>query len=401
MGKQKKITHLRFPGFKDNWENNKIGELTNVSAGATPSTLKKEYWGGNIRWMNSGELNLKRVFEVDNRITEFGLQKSSTKLLPKHCVLIGLAGQGKTRGTVAMNLVELCTNQSIAAIHPNNKFISDFIYHNLDNRYEELRGLSKGDGGRGGLNLQIIKSLEISLPSIPEQTKIATFLNEIDKRLQALKQKKNLLEQYKKGVMQQIFLQELRFKDDNGNDFADWEEKNGNAIFDSISDKKHNSDLPILAITQEFGAIPRDLIDYTVSVTDKSVESYKVVQIGDFIISLRSFQGGIEYSNYKGICSPAYIILRPHIYINNFFFKTYFKTESYIKELQKNLEGIRDGKMISFKYFSDIKLPFPCIEEQTKIADFISAVDDKINHCQSQIEKTEVWKKGLLQQMFV
>jgi type I restriction enzyme S subunit len=401
MGKQKKITHLRFPGFKDNWENNKIGELTNVSAGATPSTLKKEYWGGNIRWMNSGELNLKRVFEVDNRITEFGLQKSSTKLLPKHCVLIGLAGQGKTRGTVAMNLVELCTNQSIAAIHPNNKFISDFIYHNLDNRYEELRSLSKGDGGRGGLNLQIIKSLEISLPSIPEQTKIATFLNEIDKRLQALKQKKNLLEQYKKGVMQQIFLQELRFKDDNGNDFADWEEKNGNAIFDSISDKKHNSDLPILAITQEFGAIPRDLIDYTVSVTDKSVESYKVVQIGDFIISLRSFQGGIEYSNYKGICSPAYIILRPHIYINNFFFKTYFKTESYIKELQKNLEGIRDGKMISFKYFSDIKLPFPCIEEQTKIADFISAVDDKINHCQSQIEKTEVWKKGLLQKMFI
>ena len=200
--------------------------------------------------------------------------------------------------------------------------------------------------------------------------------------------------------MQKIFSQELRFKDDNGNDYPDWEEKNGDLIFESISDKKHTSDLPILAITQEFGAIPRDLIDYSVSVSDKSVESYKVVQIGDFIISLRSFQGGIEYSNYHGICSPAYIILRPHIQINSLFFKAYFKTSKYIKELQKNLEGIRDGKMISFKYFSDIKLPLPSLEEQTKIANFLSAIDDKINHCGVQIEKMEVWKKGLLQQMF-
>jgi type I restriction enzyme S subunit len=251
------------------------------------------------------------------------------------------------------------------------------------------------------INVGRISGIKISFPTLQEQTKIATFLTAVDEKLQALKQKKSLLEQYKKGVMQKIFSQELRFKDDNGKAFADWNYKNGNAIFQSISDKKHNSDLPILAITQEFGAIPRDLIDYTVSVTDKSVESYKVVQIGDFIISLRSFQGGIEYSNYKGICSPAYIILRPHIQINNFFFKTYFKTESYIKELQKNLEGIRDGKMISFKYFSDIKLPLPSLEEQTKIATFLSTIDDKINQCQAQITNTEVWKKGLLQGMFV
>ena len=85
--------------------------------------------------------------------------------------------------------------------------------------------------------------------------------------------------------------------------------KFGNEIFENISDKNHNSDLPILAITQDNGAIPRDLIDYNVTVTDKSIESYKVVQIGDFIISLRSFQGGVEYSAYKGICSPAYIVL--------------------------------------------------------------------------------------------
>ena len=121
----------------------------------------------------------------------------------------------------------------------------------------------------------------------------------------------------------------------------------GNVLFDSISDKDHNSDLPILAITQDQGAIPRDLIDYKMTVTEKSIASYKVVQKGDFVISLRSFQGGIEYSNYHGICSPAYIILRPNqdnVYRE--FYKYYLKTSNYIKQLQKNLEGIRDGKMI-------------------------------------------------------
>jgi type I restriction enzyme M protein len=188
-----------------------------------------------------------------------------------------------------------------------------------------------------------------------------------------------LLKQYKKGVMQQLFAQKLRFKKDNGHDFENWQRKKGNEIFENISNKNHNSDLPILAITQEYGAIPRELIDYNVLVTDKSVESYKVVDIGDYIISLRSFQGGIEYSNYKGICSPAYIILKPFLPIDRIFYKFYFKTESYIQELNKKLEGIRDGKMVSFKYFSDIELPFPSIEEQIKIGEFLNAIDKKIN----------------------
>ena len=91
-----------------------------------------------------------------------------------------------------------------------------------------------------------------------------------------------------------------------------WTEQFGDALFDQISDKKPEPGLPVLAITQEHGAIPRHMIDYHVSVTEKSIESYKVVQVGDFIISLRSFQGGIEYSQYQGICSPAYVVLRRH-----------------------------------------------------------------------------------------
>jgi type I restriction enzyme S subunit len=189
------------------WKDTTISKIANVYAGATPSTTKTEFWGGDIRWMNSGELNLKRVYEVENRITELGLKSSSTKLLPEFCVLIGLAGQGKTRGTVAMNFVELCTNQSIAAILPNEKvFDSEFLFHNLDNRYNELRSLSKGDGGRGGLNLQIIKAMDIKLPCLAEQKKISRFLKQIDMKIKYIDSQIELTKQYKKGLLQNMFI---------------------------------------------------------------------------------------------------------------------------------------------------------------------------------------------------
>jgi len=175
---------------------------------------------------------------------------------------------------------------------------------------------------------------------------------------------------------------------------------NGDIVFEQITNKNHNSDLPILAITQEHGAIPRDKIDYNVSVTDKSIESYKVVEIGDFIISLRSFQGGIEYSVYKGICSPAYIILRKKINAVEHFFKQYLKTDSFIQELNRDIEGIRDGKMVSYKQFSNLLLPTPLLEEQQKIADCLSSIDELVSGQTQKLEALKAHKKGLMQQLF-
>jgi len=179
-----------------------------------------------------------------------------------------------------------------------------------------------------------------------------------------------------------------------------WEEKSGNLVFEPISNKNHKSNLPILAISQELGAVPREMINYKISVSDKSIASYKIVEIGDFIISLRSFQGGIEFSNYKGICSPAYIILRNIIDVDLLFFKYFFKTHKYIQKLNSKLEGIRDGKMISYKYFSEINLPLPNKQEQQKISSFLTSVDKKIEQLSKKIEFQEKYKKGLMQKIF-
>jgi len=184
-------------------------------------------------------------------------------------------------------------------------------------------------------------------------------------------------------------------------DAGAWDEKTGNLIFDQVSNKQHNSDLPVLAITQEHGAIPRNMIDYHVSVTSKSIGNYKVVEVGDFIISLRSFQGGIEYSEYKGICSPAYIILRKrHKDVHDHFFKQFFKSERFIQLLVKNLEGLRDGKMVSYKQFSEILLPIPAPPEQQKIANCLSSLDELITTQSQKLDTLKTHKKGLMQQLF-
>lgn len=176
----------------------------------------------------------------------------------------------------------------------------------------------------------------------------------------------------------------------------------GNKLFKSITNKNHNSDLPILAITQDQGAVPRDQIKYNVTVTDKSLSNYKVVEVGDFIISLRSFQGGIEYSRFKGICSPAYIILRKREEnISELYYKYFFKTWRYIQSLNRNLEGIRDGKMISYSQFSPVKVPYPrSFKEQQKIADCLSSIDELIDAENRKLKALEKYKKGLMQKLF-
>lgn len=183
-------------------------------------------------------------------------------------------------------------------------------------------------------------------------------------------------------------------------DAKGWDEQTGDSLFDQINDRNPPPGLPALAITQEHGAIPRDMINYHVSVTEKSIESYKTVQVGDFIISLRSFQGGIEYSQYHGICSPAYIILRRCIEGSDAYFKQYLKTDRFIQILTRNLEGLRDGKMISYKQFSGLLIPVPSAPEQQKIAEFLHSVDELIAAQAQKVDALKSHKKGLMQLLF-
>ncbi len=161
----------------------RIGDIAKCYAGATPSTSKPEYWeNGTIPWMSSGEVNLGQVYSVEKKITQLGYDKSSTKMIPPNTVVIALAGQGKTRGTVAITRIELCTNQSLCAIVNDDKIInSDFLYHFLKSQYLQLRKVSSGDGTRGGLNLKMINDYKVPIPPLAEQQRIVSILDKLEK----------------------------------------------------------------------------------------------------------------------------------------------------------------------------------------------------------------------------
>jgi type I restriction enzyme S subunit len=178
------------------WEQRKLGEHSQILAGGTPKTQIKEYWEPKeIPWMSSGEINKKRLFSTDNQISKLGFENSSARWVKENSVLIALAGQGKTRGTVAINEIPLTTNQSIAAIEPDDKLDSEFLFQNLEKRYEELRLASSGDGSRGGLNKQIISDIKIIAPSVKEQSKIGLFFKHLDDTI-ALHQRTHFSIQY-------------------------------------------------------------------------------------------------------------------------------------------------------------------------------------------------------------
>ena len=159
-----------------------INEFSDLFAGATPSTKVSAYWkNGTIPWMSSGEVHMGRVTSTEKKISQLGYDKCSTKMVPLHTVVIALAGQGKTRGTVAVTEIELCTNQSLCAMVTDETVLSDYLYHNLRNRYEEIRNMCAIADGRGGLNLKIVGSIKVIVPSIEEQQQFVAFAEQSDK----------------------------------------------------------------------------------------------------------------------------------------------------------------------------------------------------------------------------
>lgn len=177
----------------------------------------------------------------------------------------------------------------------------------------------------------------------------------------------------------------------------DWDDTvRAKDLFKNYADKKHNGDLEILASTQDNGIVPRSQIGIDIQCSDEGVAGYKKVSKGDFVISLRSFQGGIEYSEYEGIVSPAYTILKPIKEISDGYFRNYFKTNTFIQRLNSAVYGIRDGKQIGYQDFGDLHIHYPPIAEQKKIAEILAQCDKIIELKEKCLEEEKRRKQWLV-----
>ena len=181
-----------------------------------------------------------------------------------------------------------------------------------------------------------------------------------------------------------------------------WEQRKGKSIFYSKSNKDF-PELTVLSATQDKGMIPRSSTGIDIKYEKKSLRGYKKIEPGDFVVHLRSFQGGFAYSDLTGIVSPAYTVFtfkQPEMF-NNYFWKEKFTSYNFIQLLKKVTYGVRDGRSISYSDFLTLNEKFPVKVEQTKIADLFKIIDNLITLQQRKLEQFKQLKKALLQQLFV
>ena len=403
MTEKKIVPKLRFGEFKDDWNNHLLDDIAIFlkGKGISKSELDDD---GKTECIRYGELYVYYNELIDEVKSKTNLK--NIVLSKANDVIIPASGETQldiaTASCVLRSGIALGGDLNIIRTDNNGVFLS--YYLNSKKKFEIAR-LSQGSSVVH-LYASQLKTLKLNLPSLPEQQKIASFFSAVDEKLQQLTKKKDLLEEYKKGVMQKIFSQELRFKDDNGNNYPDWEEKKlGEVVSErNIKAPKSNS-YPLMSFVAYKGVRPKGKrYNREFLVNDENNKKYKKTEYGDFIYSSNNLETGSIGLNRFGAASisPVYSIFKIGELCNYQFISSYLLRKIFINKMIRFRQGVVYGQWkIHESNFLKIKDKFPSLEEQQKIANFLSSLDSKIELVSNQIENTKAFKKGLLQQMFV
>jgi type I restriction enzyme, S subunit len=413
--------NLRFPEFHGEWEVKKLGEVVSFKITNSFSRENLNYEGGLVKNIHYGDIHTKfrTLFDIKQEIvpyvnSELRLEKIAEE---NYCqegdIVFADASEDLNDVGKSIEIVNLNSESVLAGLHTllarpeKNQFFIGFAGHLFKSTSVRLQIQKEAQGTKVlSISAGRLSGISISFPSLAEQTKIAQFLTAIDERLQALKHKKQLLEQWKKGLMQQIFSQQLRFKDENGADFGEWEVRKLGEVTYKVDKKNKNKELlPVYSINNKEGFVPQSEQFEGVDSNERGYDTslYKVIEDNTFAYNpARINVGSIGYSGKIGrvIVSSLYVCFKTHDNIYDLFFSYYLQTPFFNKEVLKNAEGgVRD--YLFYENFSIIPIFLPCLAEQTKIAQFLSSVDDRIERVSVQVSAMERYKKGLLQRMFV
>lgn len=371
------------------WEIRRLGDFVEkIVGGGTPSREKIEYWNGNIYWATVKDFTNFNSLQTQETITDVGLKNSASNVIPKGTVITATR---MALGKAVKFDIDVAINQDLKAIFPKSNLDSDFLCYWFEHNLTTIEGLGNGSTVKG-ISLDELKNIKFYSVPLPEQKAIAKVLSAADAAIHTTEKLIAQKELRKKWLMQQLLTGKKRLKGFEG----EWKKLGAGEIFKSIT-KNGFVNEELLSATQDRGMIPRTMLEGRVTMPTTGTEGFKLVEVGDFVISLRSFQGGLEYSYYRGLVSPAYTVLKPKKPINEEFYKQYFKSHDFIGHLAIAVIGIRDGKQISYDDFCTVKIPYPSIEEQTAIAQVLQAADKEISLLKAKAEKLREQKKGLMQ----
>ena len=407
----RKIPKIRFNNSKIDWQQVKFKNLLNLKEGIRRgpfgSALKKELFVQNSEYV---------VYEQQNAIydhfnTRYRISEEKYHELKKFILLHGdfiMSGAG-TIGKISLvpeGIKKGVFNQALIRLRVNRNTDKEFFLQWM--RSPEMQNkLTKANPASAMVNLvpmSEVKEWEVIVPSLDEQSAIGSLLRTLDELLASYKDNLANYQSLKATMLSKMFpkagqnVPEIRLDGFEG----EWEIKRADEIFKSVSEK-NKAFLPVLSASQIDGMVLRDEIGINIKYDEATLNNYKVVKPGQFVIHLRSFQGGFALSKLEGITSPAYTIIDFIDKENNLsdFWNSILTSRDFIKRLETVTYGIRDGKSISFKDFSSLKFVFPEFKEQQAIGAYFSNLDNLINSYQEKISQLVILKKKLLQDMFI
>lgn len=383
------------------WKRTVLRQVAEVRSGLSKSskrqgpTVRKPYL--RVANVQDGFLNLSEIKEIDvpaGQVERFTLKRSD---------LLLIEGNGNPenlgRGCIWDGEIADCVHQNhVFAVRslPQAGMLPEFLALQIqsDHGRSYLLTCAKGSTGLSTLNSAQLNELPLVVPPIEEQGLITEATATWDAAIQKVWQLIAAKEFLSAAMSHQLVTGKRRLTR-----FAKpWSYQRADRIFGNASRKGHDSEV-LLSVTQDRGVLPRTMLEGRVTMPTGSRADFKLVEPGDFVISLRSFQGGLEHSAYRGLVSPAYTVLSKKHQIDERFFRHYFRSADFIKRLSVAVIGIRDGKQISFQDFCSIKLPMPTLDEQRAISSLLDDLEREIRLLRNHAEALKRQKRGLMQKL--
>lgn len=399
-----KTPKLRFKEFSEDWQKTSLKKVTNGF----------EYGMNSASTEFDGENKYIRITDIDENTSKYidsnvvsPLGELEDKYLVKENDIL-FARTGASAGKTYLydsKDGKLYFAGFLIRANVNTDNNAKFIFLQTKTRkYDKWVKVMSMRSGQPGINSQEYSSYSFNCPSKEEQGKIASFFSLIDKKISLQSEKVEMLKEYKKGMMQKIFSRELRFKDDSGRDYPEWEDKKLGKLIKIKSERNKNNEIElVLSVSNTKGFIRQaDQFEDRV-VASSDISNYKIVENGDFAFNpARINVGSIARLKLydKGVISPMYICFKTLGLLDDDYLEYFLMTSSFDIQMKKKLEGsVR--QTLSAEALGQIVIKLPCLSEQKKIGLFLNTINDKLKKEEEKLDSLNEYKKGLLQQMFV
>ena len=387
--KNPNVPPLRFPEFNGEWEMATFGDIAKGFDYGMNAAAKS--FDGNNKYIRITDIDeVSSQYLYDDVVSPDG-ELEDSYLVKENDILLARTGASTGKSYLYRNSdgkLYFAGFLIRANIYKHNAYFVFSQLHTL--RYKKWISVMSARSGQPGINSQEYASFPVYTTSLQEEDKIATFLKLLDERITTQNKIIEDLKKLKSAIIEKLY-SEIQGK-----------EYSYGQLFEVVNERNKQMEyFNILSASQEKGMVNRDDLNLDIQFERSNINTYKIVREGDYVIHLRSFQGGFAFSNKLGVCSPAYTILRPNRLLEFGYLSYYFTSYRFIKSLIIVTYGIRDGRSINVEEWLNMKIVIPSKEHQLHILKVLRSIEEKIENEEAYSTCLSNQKQYLLHRMFI